>query len=43
MSNIPPNQPFGRAPEQIGTVIGGIVVALVFAGVLWMMARATFG
>lgn len=27
-------------PEQAGTALGVVVVAIVYAGILWMMARA---
>ena len=28
------------APEKIGTVVGVLVLAFVYLGILWMMARA---
>ena len=38
MANVDP--PDGR-PEKIGTIIGALVTAVVYAGYAWMMLKAS--
>ena len=41
MSNIEPDTKREGAPEKIGAALGFIVLAVVFCGIVWMMARAS--